>query len=213
MTKINHVQFFENAADNNSCFQACLKMVLKYYLPNENYSWLELDRVTAKKQGLWTWPMAGLVWMQENNFKVINIELFDYKEFIDNPERYLIDYYGEEVGHDQIKNSDIEQGVKFSKKLIEVVEVENRSPNFNDIKKLINDGYLIIVNVNSSALDGYNGYTGHFVVVIGFDNFSIYLNDPGLPGQSNRQISLDVFKKAWSYPDSKANNVMAFKIL
>jgi len=48
------VPFYPNTEDNTHCLQACLKMVLKYFIQEKEYSYEDLDRVTAKVPGLWT---------------------------------------------------------------------------------------------------------------------------------------------------------------
>ena len=67
------VQFFSNTSDGTHCFQAALKMILKYFLPNEEYPFGLLDEKTAKVNGLWTWLMAGLLWLKEKGFKIKKI--------------------------------------------------------------------------------------------------------------------------------------------
>lgn len=80
------IPFFGNTSDNTHCFQAALKMVLKYFLSNEEFSWEELDRATATVKDRWTWPYAGLMWMQEKGFEVVNIDMFDNKRFAEEGE-------------------------------------------------------------------------------------------------------------------------------
>lgn len=54
-----NIPFYSNTSDDTHCLQACLKMLLKYFYPNEEYSWEELDKLTGKKEGMWTWTMDG----------------------------------------------------------------------------------------------------------------------------------------------------------
>lgn len=77
---------------------------------------------------------------------------------------------------------------------------------------MIKEDYLIMVNLNADALDGESGYSGHFVVIKGFNDKGFILNDPGLPGRENHKVSFDSFDKAWAYPNEKAKNIIAFKL-
>ena len=77
-----HVPFYSNAPDDTHCFQAAMKMVYEYFKPDEKLSFAEWDKISAKVEGLYTWQMAGLLWMAKD-FYVTDIETFDYKRFIE----------------------------------------------------------------------------------------------------------------------------------
>ena len=212
MQNYKEIPFYSNTPDDTHCFQASLKMVLKYFYPNEDYSWEELDKITAKVEGLWTWPTAGLIWLQEKGLEVKNIELFDYDKFIQKGGQYLVEQYGEEVGNEQTKHSDIKQEIELTKKFVKIIDTEKKIPELDDIKQLLLKNYVIIVNVNAKALNDESGYVGHFVVIKGIDDDGFMLNDPGLPGRENHRVSFELFEKAWAYPNEKAKNIMAFKL-
>lgn len=206
------VPFYKNMADKTHCFQATLKMILKYFYPEEEHGWKELEKITAKAEGLWTWPYAGLVWLSQKGMEVINIEAFDTQGFIDEGGKYLIKEYGEEMGQAQIEHSDIKQEQEMAKQFIEIVNVQKWVPELEEIKEFIKRGYIIICNVNSRALNYKEGYEGHFVVIKGFEENGFIIHDPGLPGIENRKVEFGLFEKAWAYPNEKARNIMAFKL-
>lgn len=205
------VPFYSNTPDDTHCFQAGLRMVLKYFFPNEEYSWEELENITAKKEGLWTWPMAGLLWVQEKGIEVKDIEYFDYERFIQEGGKYLLSEFGEEVGHAQIQHSDIEQEQALSKKFIQHIAAEKRIPEISEIETLLEDRYIVCCNVNGRRLIGQEGYSAHLVVVKGVYEGGFFVHDPGLPPRENIQVSKETFDKAWSYPDKKARNIIAFR--
>lgn len=138
------IPFYSNTSDNTHCFQAAVKMLAKYYWPKEEYSWKELEEKTAKIKDLWTWPMAGVLWLQNKGLEVIDIEIFDYSRFIKEKEGYLISFYGEEAGKEQVKFSDINQEVMYAKKIQESIEIQKRIPNKKDVLDLLNRSYLLI---------------------------------------------------------------------
>ena len=205
------VPLYENTIDNTHCFQACLKMILKYFFPEKDYNWRYLDKISAKVPGKWTWSMAALIWLTKQNMEIKNIEVFDYKKFIDKKEDYLFEFYGKEVAEQQIINSLISQEIEFSREFIKKIKTEVRLPNIDEIKILLDDGFLIGCNVNSCALNNKEGYAGHFVIVKGYDSDGFFINDPGLPGVENRKVSFGTFEKAWAYPGVNARNIMALK--
>lgn len=206
------IPFYSNTPDDTHCFQASLKMIIKYFWPSEDYSWEELERITAKVEGLGTWPTSGLIWLQEKGLKIKNIESFNYDKFIQLGGQYLIEEYGEEVGNWQIKASNIKQEIELAKIFIEVIDTEKKIPEIEDIQQLMLENYVIMANVNSMALDNANGYVGHFVIIKGFDEHGFIINDPGLPGREDHKVDFGLFEKAWAYPNEKAKNIMAFKL-
>ncbi len=212
MKVIKNLPFYRNTPDNTHCFQASLMMILGYFMPQREFLFEELDKISAKKFNLWTWPTATLIWMQENGFDVIDIEYFDYKKFIKEGGDYLLELFGKEMGEAQIRNSDIEQERRLSLELLEKVTVQAAIPSKETIFALMDDGYVIGVNVNSAILNGKSGYSGHFVIIKGYDKTGFILNDPGLPGEENKKVPFTVFEEAWAYPNEKAKNIIAFRL-
>ena len=210
MTKYT-APFYPNTPDDTHCYQAALRSVLKYFLPKKEYSWKELEQMTAKKEGLWTWQTKGLISLHKLGFEVIDISGFDIKEFIKTGEKYLQQEYGSEVANEQVTHSDIPQERALYKEFLHYVAYQKKLPTLDDIKTLLNKGFLIICNVNSSALNNRSGYVGHFVVVIGYDDEHLYLHDPGLPPLENRKVSNEQFIKSWEYPIEKAKNLTGLK--
>lgn len=206
------IPFFRNPGKTH-CFQACMKMLAKYYWPNKNYSWEELDCLSGKTKGLWTWIMAGSLWLINQGLEVRDIEIFDYNRFIEEKEKYLIFFYGEEAGKKQIKYSNLKQEIVYAKKFIEKNLIEKRIPNKEDIIKLLKNNYLIVCSVNQQILNNKRGYIGHFVLITGFDDKGYILHDPGLPAFENRKVNYQTFEKAWAYPDSNIKNILAFRLL
>ncbi|MFA6602829.1 MAG: cysteine peptidase family C39 domain-containing protein [Candidatus Shapirobacteria bacterium] len=206
------IPFYSNTPDNTHCFQAAIKMIAKYYWPNEEYSWEELEVVTNKVKDLWTWPMAGVLWLQSKGLTVLDIEIFDYQEFVDKKEHYLLSYFGQDVGKEQITHSDIDKELAYSKEFCEKINIQKRIPDINDIRNLLDEGYLLVCCLNSQALNNRDGYIGHFVVVKGYEIEGLIINDPGLPAFENRIVSQSQFEKAWAYPNEKAKNILAFKL-
>jgi len=206
------VPFYPNTQDNTHCFQATFRMVLKFFWPEKEFSYEELDKITAKIEGLWTWQMAGLLWLNEHGFEVRDIEIFDYSQFAEQGGDYLIDFFGKEVGESQIRHTDIKQEIKYAEIFAKKINSEVRIPTIKEILQLLENDYVVICNVNSHTLNNNEGYAGHFVVIKGFTNDSLIVHDPGLPPQENRMVDFNTFEKAWAYPSEKTKNIMAFKL-
>jgi hypothetical protein len=204
------VPFFSNP-DNTHCFQASIRMILGYYMPGAKYTWEVLDKLTGKKEGLWTWPLFAMIQLKNRGFDVVNIEDFDYNRFSKEGDTYIKERYGEEVGTAQIEHSDIPYEMKNAELFMKEFEFKPRVPDLQDIGKLLEDGYLVICNVNSCALDDLPGYSGHFVVIYQINSSHLFIHDPGLPPRESRKVAHDKFVMSWAYPSEQEKNVMAFR--
>jgi len=206
------IPFYSNTSDNTHCFQASLKMILKYFLPGHIFSWEKLEKMSAKKEGLWTWPTATILVLKKMGFDLVVMEDFDYERFGNEGEYYLLEKYGRQAGRAQIEHSDILQEIKLAKQLIKALKPINRVPSFDDIRYLMQQGYLIGCNINSRILNNKAGYVGHFLVITGIGNNKIIVHDPGLPPHQNRVIPKNIFEKAWGYPSHHNKNLIGFKL-
>ena len=186
-------------------------MILKYFYPEEDYSWKELDELSAKVEGLWTWPTAALIWLKRKGLQMKVITPFDYDSFIAEGGSFLIRKYGEEVGKAQIAHSNIDQEQELAKSLLLEVPIEKRIPDIAEICELLQEGYLVACNVNAFCLDQKEGYAGHFVVIKGFERNELILHDPGQPARPDRHVNIKVFESAWAYPNEEAKDIYAFK--
>lgn len=205
------VPYYANTPDNTHCVQACYRMILKYFLSEQDFSWDELDKKTAKQKDMWTWPMAGLCWLQEIGFDVKYIENFDFQAFLDRKEDYLIEHFGPDVGNDQIIHSDVQAEMQWTEKFLQNIQSENRVPNVNEITQFLDNGYLLTAMVNYRPLYDLEGYAGHCIVINGYADKYLIINDPNSPDSRETHVSYERFIKAWSYPDKTANNITALK--
>jgi hypothetical protein len=136
---------------------------------------------------------------------------FDYERFVREGFDYLEEWSGKEVASNQQRNSNLEQERALLRNLDGAVQIRKQIPTRTDLKEILASGGLAICNVNSWVLVEQSGYSGHFVVVIGDQPQGIRLHDPGLPPRENMIVSWGRFDRAWSYPDKKARDIMAFK--
>lgn len=205
------VPFYANTPDDTHCFQAGIKSILKFFEPGQEYSWEELEDITAKVEGLWTWPIATMLWLADRNYQVIVKTTFDYQAFASKGNNYLVERVGDEVAKAQIAHSNIPQEQRLSEQLLEKVKIVKEVPTFGDIRKLLTEGFIVTCNVNSHAMNNLEGYAGHFIVVKGFDDAGLYIHDPGLPPIANRYITDEQFDKGWAYPSEDSRDILAVK--
>lgn len=209
---IKNVPFYPNTPDNLHCYQAALKMILKYFLPKKNFAWRQLEKMTAMKKGKWTWATQGLINLHKMGFNIKDIDTFDIEKFIQIGKDYLLEKYGQKVANAQEKMSDLDKERRLYKEYQKLNIHEERLPDLEDIYNLIESGYLVGCNINAYALDRQEGYSGHFVVIFGYDENYLYMHDPGLPPRKNREVNFKQFSKAWEYPDKGSRNLIALRL-
>ena len=207
------IPFYSNLKDNNHCLQACLKMVLKYYFPNKNYSFGKLDKMTMHVKGMWTWQSASLLALAEIGFEVINIENLDYKKFAKNGDKYLKKIWTEEVFSIQNKYSDLKQEQKIAGKMVESEKIKlvNRDVNFSDLENYFKKDYLVLVSVNPCVFENKKCYWSHIVLVTDINEKWVTFHDTGLPAIKNRKISRKKFEKAMTKPRKPDTNLIALR--
>ena len=205
------VPFYANP-DNTHCFQAALRMVLKCFRPAEDYSWAQLDAITAKANDISTWPFAGLTWLCDHGFEVRNIELMDNRRFAREGLPYVVEFLGADVVAASRLAADLSSEQAAAARFVETVRCETRIPDLDDIEQLLADGYVVICNVNSRTLNDREGYSGHFVVVTSCDARELVLHDPGQPPTPQRHVRRPKFERAWGYPDEHAKNIVAIRL-
>lgn len=206
------IPFHPNTGDGTHCFQAALKMALAKLLPDQEFSYEYLDKISGKGEGQWTWPTKAMLWMMDLGLNIRLIEEFDYKAFVKSGLKYLIKRYGKEVAAAQADHSDIEKERKIAAKFVELAPIEYRIPDFADIEQMISDGGIVLVNLNSAALHGLPGYSGHFVVICDITSENVILHDPGMPPYPEHRVKKSVFERAWGYPKDSDRNLMCISL-
>ncbi len=204
------VPFFPNH-ENSYCFEAVLKMVLSFFLPSQTFTWKQLEKITGKNNGCWTWPTQAILKLKKFGFDVELYQQFDHKSFAKMGVKYIKEKYGETIAQEQQRNCDLKYEMVVSEQLVKTHHTNIVTPNYNTIDTVLKQGYLIICNVNSKALVNCKGYAGHFVLVYGIDENNIHFHDPGLPPRKSCKYSINDFDLAWSYPDIASRNIIAIK--
>ncbi len=203
MPRISLQQFCANTDDNLHCFQACYKMVYDYF-HGTNISMEQAELDTGFIPGKASWQYRGLSNLATSGLDVIQMDDFPVSQFTENPENSLQAYTNnnQQVIDYIMNESDIDEAI-LSMKLYRytsgITDITNQ-PTFDDIKRLLSLGYMLIVNVNSMALVGKQGYCGHFVIIDFIRDDVLTIHNPGLPPMYNQQIAKDDFLRAWEMP-------------
>lgn len=187
-------------------------MVLKHFEPEVDYSWEQLNEITGKRPGFYTWPTRAFLWMKRRGYEIQSIDSVDFGRLVKEGRSYFSAYYGEEVATKQIAMCDFDAEMRLLEQYLTEVETPAvREPTMQDVRLMHRNGFVPIVNLNSFALNQRPGYEGHFVILLGSDMRRVQMHDPGLPAKPSRAEKHAVFEKAWAYPDKKAKGLVGVR--
>lgn len=208
---IDNVPFYPNTRDGTHCFQATLHSIISFFEPKKLLNTKELDILTGKEPGMWTWATQTMIRFNQSDYQIINYEEFDYDLFSRIGKDYLVSKFGQEVADSQISHCNLKKEMADAADYYRLFGNPKKIPEIDDIKFLVSNGWLVHCNVNYFGLYGKKGYAGHSVLVIGFDDTNIILHDPGLPARPMQKICNINFVTAWSFPSRSNNNLIGFK--
>ncbi len=168
-----------------SCQQAVYAMILQHFT-GAAQSESDMDAMCNAKPGKWTWHFSAINKLANAGYQIVHVSDFDFREFGINPRAYLESFDGKENAKIACEKSDIESERMMALQLIEKersgnISFELRSPEVSDIKRCLDEGYLISHWINSAALLGdFTSYTGHYVLPYDvFDDLVVFHNPGG----------------------------------
>lgn len=220
MTQRTEIPFFGNH-NNASCGQCVYRMMLSYFYPDSEWLWSEMDELCGAVQGKYTWPYLPMTKLSEMGLDVHSYSVFDTEEFLKSPQDYLLKLYGEVVAKDQMDNSDINAVLKQAQTYLDYLKANQikRTKSYHSaeiLRQFLDEGYLIMLWVNSRDLNNETGVAGHFILIHGYDEKNFIAHDPGgnnpdgSPSKQhpNRIISEEILYKACCPKETGKTNIM-----
>lgn len=206
------VQFIANTDDGLHCVQASWLMILNHFKPSTDIGWDEWSIITGFEAGKGTWPLASLLWFKEQGFNLKHVELFDFDKFAQSGADYLKQQFSPELFEWSVEHTNMPLEQKRARELAKYDICVNETPTIDGVKSFLDDGYLVRAHVNSCALNGRDGYFGHSVLVLGYDEESFILHDPGPPATPNRRVEYATFSKAFFTDGPDSGEIDAVKL-
>jgi len=106
---MKNLPFFANTPDNTRCVQAAFRIILKYFMPERNFSYAQLDQMSQKMPGKDTWWPPMLIKLQKMGFSVKSIEAFDYRRFYEEGETYVRGIYPEATADYHLNQTNLKE--------------------------------------------------------------------------------------------------------
>lgn len=193
------VPFIENPDDR--CVVSVVGMVLAYFIPERKFALPELEKLCGYIKGRGTWKALSMLNLAKLGLQVHWIEDFDHKRFIADPKTYLREILDDEAYAYQIANTDLQLEADRMRQYIKSgLPLERRKATNEDIKRFLDDDWLVHLEVNANTLANKPGYEGHSVLVIGYDDkdgVAIHNPDGANGNKPNQHVSWELLDKAW----------------
>ncbi len=191
------VPFYKNDAEGIQCLQVAMQIVLKYYL-NKEYSLKELDKLTGRKKGFWTWTPQIITVLFDLGLDSIYYSKTPLEPFLKG-ESFIREHFGQKDAEEMIKNSDIPVIVESIKKTLDYSLFQTKDLQIADLEKALDNNQLpmVMIDYNKLILKD-EPYSGHFIVLTGYDAENIFYHESGPRDiEPNRKISKEDFLRAW----------------
>jgi hypothetical protein len=205
--------FISNTADDAHCVQACVGMVLKYFLPHRSFSMRELEYLTGFVPSKGAWEMEELLNYPKLGLEAVITSDFSYKEFAKRGFEYLREIDGPEVAQWSIDNTgDIELEKRRANEVAKKNVHIQRTPNQEDIGQYLADGWLVMLGVNARKLNGNSGFVGHRVLIYMADKAGVTMHDPGSPPYLSRKVNWQLLESSWADPNEASKMLIAVRL-
>lgn len=192
------VPFYLNDGDGQRCYQVGMRGAIKYFL-GKDISAEEADVLTGRKENKWTFATQIVTVMHDMG---LDVKLYckDSIEPLLEPEKTLRETMGNEVyDRDIAKWMDLPVIADSVRRTLEYGLFEQKVLTLEELEDHMKENHVPLVNVNWRVLVGREGFSGHFLTIVGFDNDHVYAHQPGLANPTpSWRIPKDLFLKAWS---------------
>ncbi len=150
-----NIPFYENKGDGNQCMQVAMQSVLKYFL-NKEYSLEELDKLTRRKAGFWTWTSQIVPVLHNLSLTVKYYANTDLQRFLEG-EKYIQKHYGKDA--DKIlKYSDVPVIIKAIRKVLNHEIFEKKKLRGDEIEAEIKNGCIPLMLIDDNKIRQRQGF-------------------------------------------------------
>lgn len=213
MPRLNYeieIPFAENTG--RRCVPACTEMIANYLLPEQRISKEYAEQLSGFRDDRATWATQHLLSLHSMGVDVGWVQNEDVMAFAYSPEDYIKAQFRDSSGElntdaysSFLRVNDITLEADRLRSYIEGgLPFEKRQATPDDIIRRMIGGYIIRLEVNGKKLADQPGFVNHAVVVSGFNDSVVRLENPdGQHGSKPKQIvSWDELENAW--PEERA---------
>lgn len=193
------IPFVENTG--RRCVPACAAMILKSLLPNREFSTTEVEKLCGFREDRSTWATQHMLGLYALGLHVGWIQDEDLHRFATDANGFIKNQISDENEYMTFTQvNDITLESQRMKTYLDLgLPFERRKGTREDITSLMLDGQLVRLEVNGKRLAEQEGYANHAVLVSGFSDAVVRLENPdGLYGPKPKQIvTWNTLDEAW----------------
>src|SRR5688572_29942634 len=176
--------FYENF-DESHCVQCSLRGIIEHFEPDQIWSWEKWDRFTDKEPDKWTWPYRALINAIKRGYDTIAFGAIIIRDYLEiGVYETLLKNLGKEAADACREHSNLENVKNDLVEYIALLDagraiLHERPPTIEELKALLDDGFLLASALNSRILNNREGYASHVVLVYKIDSEFVYFHDSG----------------------------------
>jgi hypothetical protein len=201
--------------DAHHCLQCTLRMAVGALRPDRPVDLDRLDALTARRPAEGTWTHAAYLALDALGLDGIAYDAFDYEAFARAPLPTVFRVFPNDVAIRMAVGFDLIAAAGLARDLLasHPIPIVPRAPTLNDVDRHLDDGWLLIANVDAAALDGASGASGHSVLVFDRDGDDLIVHDPGASGVGtpDRRLTRPDFERAWSFMGPQHRELLALR--
>lgn len=177
-----------------SCVQAQMRMALKYYYPEQEYTQTTLDQLTKRQNNQWTWFSQAIPVLVNEGLDAYYYSKTPYENL--TPE-FVNQFYGEDGPFiNSVTNwPALEESIEFLKTSD---RYQNKKLDWQEVEKSFQKGHVILMIIDHNVLIGQpeKPYAGHGITITYINQTHVvFHNSQGNPSQTAEKSQ---FQKAWN---------------
>jgi hypothetical protein len=159
------------------CGQACAAMMIKYFYPDFEPNFDEINRIIGHQPGKYTFPLQNALLLDHDGVYGKCYSRDDYKTTVEEPgifRRWFGKEYKELIDQVDIPgyNRMVVEGRKRNL-------FEKRRTTFPQIVQYFRRGYIVALVIDwKTLINKTGGFEGHFVILSGIENGNYLIHDP-----------------------------------
>ena len=204
-----NVPFYANDGDGSQCGQVTVRTAIKYFL-NKDFSLQELDKITDRKTGYWTWTTQMASALHDFGLKVKYYSKENLEPYLQG-EQFIRKHFGKDA-EQILKHTDLPILMKSIHTIIGQQIFEKKELSLEDIESHLSKGHVPIVCIDWNKTVGREGlFAGHYVVATGFDKENIYYHEAGPTNPTaNKKLLKKIFIEAWNANGTDNDVIIVF---
>jgi len=199
--------------DSNACYPAAMQSALAYFCPDKEYTLEFLDKALKRSTNKWTFTtqLAAALYELGLEIKYYSIDPLSTTETREALIQFFKDVHRENW-EKYLSLVDIDSVVESTQKCMRYNLFENRKLEIGDIENYIEKGFAVMVLIDHAVLVQKDaGYTGHFVILTGFDERNFYYHENfEANAKANKSATKERFFDAWNQQKTGRDTVVAF---